>query len=374
MKTQKKDLSQFSTNYNFYPETRLLITIKSFDLKAIRERYLKNRNKKSNRTGSVNRRETAIGGIAEVTLHQGKLKNLQILTRLPEPRGIDSVPGLTAFSSENKVYLLSNDQIETIENPWFSYIHTTDIEKPGGNHLLVSSSGFDCIFEYDVEKKNKTFEWFAWENGFNQGMDPKTGDNLFLTRNKGEAQQYKKEGNKYIYIQDPANQVLPTAQRAAFINSVVYDPTDPNAIIATFFHEGAVYKIDRQSGQAKKLLDGLINPHGGMKLTDGPLMGTSTKGGEVVLQDTKGQTRYDFSDIPGKPEFLSDFEWIQNSIVTREGNILAVDSNRNAFVIFHPEKEWIDFIPYDANWAIQDLVPSGLAKSEKKQMMGLTDQ
>ena len=374
MNTYKKDLSQFSTNHNFYPETRLLITIKSFDLKAIRERYLKNRNKKSNRTGSVNRRETAIGGIAEVTLHQGKLKDLQILTRLPEPRGIDSVGGLTAFSSENKVYLLSNDQIETIENPWFSYIHTTDIEKSGGNRLLVSSSGFDCIFEYDVEKKNKTYEWFAWENGFNQGKDPKTGDNLFLTRKKGEAKQYEKEGNKYIYINDPGSQVLPTAQRAAFINSVVYDPGDPQNIIATFFHEGAVYKIDRKSGQATKLLDGLINPHGGMKLDDGRVMGTSTKGGEVVLQDTPGQIRYDFSNIPGKPEFLSDFEWIQNSIVTKEGNILAVDSNRNAFVIFHPEKEWIGFIPYDQNWAIQDLVPSRLAENQKKHMMGLTDQ
>jgi len=371
MNTRKKDLLQFSTNHNFYPETRLLITIKSFNLKAIRERYLKNRNKKSNRTGSVNRRETAIGGIAEVTLHQGKLKDLQILTRLPEPRGIDSVKGLTAFSSENKVYLLSNDQIGTIENPWFSYIHTTDIERPGGKNLLVSSSGFDCIFEYRVPEKHQTFEWFAWENGFNQGMDPKTGEKLYLTRKKEEAQQYEKEGTKHIYINDPANQVLPTAQRAAFINSVVYDPADPNSIIATFFHEGAVYKIDRKSGQAKKLLDGLINPHGGMKLDDGRIMGTSTKGGEVVLQDTKGQTRYDFSNIPGKPEFLSDFEWIQNSIITKEGNILAVDSNRNAFVIFHPEKEWIDFIPYDQNWAIQDLVPAALNEKQKRLIKSL---
>jgi len=371
MSIQKKDLSQFSTNHDFYPETRLLVTIKSFDLKAIRERYLKNRNKKSNRTGSVNRRETAIGGIAEVTLHQGKLKNLQILTRLPEPRGIDSVRGLTAFSSENKVYLLSNDQIKTIENPWFSYIHTTDIQRSGGNRLLVSSSGFDCIFEYDVEEKNKTFEWFAWENGFDHGMDPETGENLYLTRSGEKAKEYEKQSKRYIHIEDPENQTLPTAKRAAFINSVVYDPTDANGIIATFFHEGAVYKIDRKTSQAKKLLDGLINPHGGMKLDDGRIMGTSTKGGEVVLQSAQAQTRYDFSNIPGKPEFLSDFEWIQNSIYTKEGDILSIDSNRNCFVIFNPDSGYIDFIPYNENWAVQDLIESSASPSERKTLAGL---
>ncbi|MFW5916406.1 MAG: hypothetical protein ACOCTM_02930 [Bacteroidota bacterium] len=356
MKTNSVDLSAYKKKHSFYPEIRLLITIKSFNLQAIRERYLKSRNKKSKRTGSVNRRETAIGGLAEITLKKGEISHQKIVAKLPEPRGIDSQEDITAFSSENKVHVLYKDHLKTLTNPWFSYIHTVDIDRKEKQKILISSSGFDCIFEYSIISQQKTHEWFAWENGFDHGIDPENGEKLYLTRNKETAAEYEREGKHYILIDDPVNQVLPTAKRAAFIKSVVYDPLDRENIIATFFHEGAVYQIKRNSGKTEKILDGLVNPHGGMKLKSGSIMGTSTKGGEVVIREKEIQYHYDFSRIPGKPDFLSDFEWIQNSIVTREGNILAIDSNRNSFVIFNPEKKLIDFIPYDENWAVQDVI------------------
>ena len=356
MTINRIDLSKYQKNKSFYPELRLLVTIKSFDLKAIRERYLKSRNKKSNRTGSISRRETAIGGLALLTIEKGKLTNQEILTKVPEPRGIDSYGDIITFSSENKVHILHKDQLKTLTNPWFSYIHTVDIERSSEDKLLISSSGFDCIFEYDIHNKQCIYEWFAWENGFDHGIDPETGKRLYLTRNQDVASKYETEGKNYLLIDDPANQVLPTAKRAAFINSVVYDLAEKNHFIATFFHEGAVYQIDRNSGQSEKILEGLVNPHGGMKLQSGKIMGTSTKGGEVVINTNNTQYRYDFSNVPGKPEFLSDFEWIQNSIITKQGNIISIDSNRNSFVIFNTEKNLIDFIPYDENWAVQDII------------------
>ena len=50
MNINRIDLSKFKVDHHFYPQLELLVTIKSFDLKAVRERYLKNRDKKSNRS------------------------------------------------------------------------------------------------------------------------------------------------------------------------------------------------------------------------------------------------------------------------------------------------------------------------------------
>jgi hypothetical protein len=372
MSTRQINLSTFQASHSFYKELTLLVTIKSFDLKAIRERYLKNKNKPSNRTGSVNRRKTAIGGVAYIKISKGKIQAVDILTQLPEPRGIDSKQNLTAFSSENKVHVidLPNHRLKTITNPWFSYIHTVDINPDTMDHLLVSSSGFDSIFEYAIGDEKQTYEWFAWENGFDRAVDPETGKNFYLTRNPNKANQLEQEGKSYLLINDPTRQILPTAKRAAFINSVVYDPLDKDSIIATFFHEGAVYQISRSHGHAKRILTGLVNPHGGYKLTEDEIMGTSTKEGKVIKTKGSRQYHYDFSAIPGKPEFLSDFEWIQNSIYTGEGNILSIDSNRNCFVIFNPESGNIDFIPYDENWAVQDIVESSVNPQELKKLAG----
>ena len=372
MSMEQIDLSKYKKDHKFYPEFKLLVTIKSFDLQAIRERYLKNKNKKSNRTGSVSRRETAIGGIAELTIKEGDIKSLEILTKLPEPRGVDSFENIAAFSSENKVHVLYGEKLKTITNRWFSYIHTVDINRKHKNTLLVSSSGFDCIFEYSLSEKEKTFEWFAWENGFDHGLDPETGEKLFLTRKKEVAEKYQAEGKKHLHISDPKNQKLPTAKRAAFINSVVYDPTHEKNIIATFFHEGAVYEINRETGAATKVLDGLKNPHGGMKLKENHYTGTSTTGGEIISGTIENQKRYNFKNLEGKPDFLEEMEWVQNTKVVGK-NFIAIDSNRNSFMIINPEKKLISPVKFNPNWAIQDLVVSHLNENQKYIIRNLED-
>ena len=96
------------------------------------------------------------------------------------------------------------------------------------------------------------------------------------------------------------------------------------------------------------------SPHGGARYSS-DFMAANTKGGEVVLGNLWNQDRYTFSSLTGKPDMLSDFEWIQNSIQV-DGNIISIDSNRNSFVIIQPENEQIDFVPFDNNWAVQDLI------------------
>ena len=46
-------------------------------------------------------------------------------------------------------------------------------------------------------------------------------------------------------------------------------------------------------------------------------------------------------------------EWLQNSKIN--DFIVTIDSDRTSFVIFH-RKQLYDIIPYNDNWAVQDLV------------------
>ncbi|MGM0647995.1 MAG: hypothetical protein ACQESZ_06370 [Bacteroidota bacterium] len=364
-------LSKFQINHDFYPRLTLLVTIKSFDLQAIRKRYLKTRDKTSQRTGSADRREVTLGGVAAITFEKGRIINAEVLTRLKEPRGIDMKGDILALSSENKVYLVK-DRVEVIEDSWFSYIHTVDIHPHNFSRLLVSSSGFDAFFEYDMDTKEQTFEWFAWENGFDHGYDPQTGEKVFLTRWPEKAQALRGGGKPVMLINDPANQVLPTARRAAFINSVVYDQKSPDRIIATLFHEGAVYSIDKHSSAKERILDDMLSPHGGARWSE-HYMATNTKGGQVVIGSNQHQNRYDFSQLKGKPRELADFEWIQNAVNIGDV-IVAIDSNRNAFVVFQPHSKQLDFIPFDANWAVQDLIHGNLSVHQKQLLEEISEK
>jgi hypothetical protein len=342
------DLNTFKRDHTFYGELHLMATVKNFDLQAIRKRYLESKKNKSALTGSVERRPPAMGGLVACRLDKGQLLDYKVLSAMKEPRGIASSKGQLAYSSENVVHLIKDGQKKDINDPWFSYIHTVDFSKDG-KRILVSSSGFDVIFECDVETGHRTYEWWAWENGFDKGKDPKTGEATRLSRVDLAAT------GPMMVISDPTRDVLPTAMRAAFINSVEYDKENEQKMIATFFHEGAVYRIDRGTGHASKVISNLKNPHGGMNVDNG-YMATSTRGGEVVLKQVEAETRYLFQDLPNKPKGLEKEEWLQNSKRLDDGSILTIDSNRTAFIIFHPQKELLDIIPYPDNLALQDLI------------------
>lgn len=347
------DISTFRKSSDFYSAGAFLVTVKSFDLKKIRERYLKSRQRKNGRIGSVERREITRGGLVYVEIEKGYISNYEILSFLNEPRGIDVAGDRIAISTENIVRIIRKESIERIDDPWFSYIHTVQFNhRHGADRILISSSGYDCIFEYDLDTFKKSWEWFAWENGFKKGFNPVTGQSVFLTRSKEEASYFRVTGKDHIYINDPANQTLPTAQRAAFINSVEYDRQKKDHLLATFFHEGALYSIDMASGNSMRLLEGMKSPHGGKNYRD-MYMATSTATGELLFSNGD---KINFSGLEGKPDELGELEWLQNSALFRDG-IITIDSNRNSFILFDPDKKIYDMIPFDPNWAIQDIAP-----------------
>ena len=106
------DVSNYQRDSSFYGQVDLLLTVKSFDLQAIRKRYLES--KKNKRSGSTQRRKPALGGVVSLSLNKGKLLNDEVLSQLKEPRGIDFLNNKLAISSEEKVFVLT-DEVQTLE-------------------------------------------------------------------------------------------------------------------------------------------------------------------------------------------------------------------------------------------------------------------
>lgn len=368
---QTIDISQFHKDDSFYPHLDLVITVKSFDLQAIRRRYIASRKNKSGKAGSVERRKVSTGGVVSLSLEKGNLINPEVLLRTKEPRGIDVQDNKLAVATEDIVYVHDGKSDYVLTHPWFSYIHTVRFSPHDPNRILVVSSGLDMLLEVDFKTKEIEFEWLAWENNWDTAHDPKSNEEIKLTRSPEMAKKYEEEGINFKLINNPRGQVLPTAMRAAFINSVAYDPNDEDILYATFFHEGAVFKLDQKTGLTEKVLGDLQNPHGGFPLATS-IFATSTSSGEVVIKGNNGTIqRIDFSQLPGKAEGLGKLEWLQNSIAIDENRFLTIDSNRNQFIVFDIVAEKYDAIPYDDDWAIQDIVVHSLTRKEKNWLSSI---
>jgi len=347
MKKYIFDIAEFETDKSVFDRFELFIAVKSFDLQAIRKRYLASR--KRSITGSVERRQPAQGGLVKMIIENGKIIESAIIARLTEPRGIDFQNNISAVSSENKIFVfnqLSNKPV-IIENDWLSYIHTVRFNRDSSN-ILVSSSGLDSIFEFEIKTGKKLWEWFAWENGFNRGENPESGEKHILTRFPLEQALYKNE--KVILINDPKNQILPTALRAAFINSAEYVSSD--SIFATLFHHGLVIQISKKYVEYKIIFDQLSKPHGGMIFGKNQIV-TDTGGGRVIIKNNKEIAEYHFHNLPGKPAEVSSLEWLQFSR-TDANTIITIDSNRSELIFVDTKYQKRMHVPFNSNWALQE--------------------
>lgn len=358
MKHREFNIIDWERKSDFYPETEIAVSIKSFDLSAIRKRYLAAKSNASGKGGSVERRAVSYGGVARLKITKGVLENLKVIDQLKEPRGLSSGDDRIAFSLENRVIIIDQEGVHSFSDPWFSYIHTVAFHPYEKDIVLVSSSGFDALFEYHYPSGKKVWEWFAWEHGLNKahGSD---GEDIYLSRKAVEQLKLEREGKKVLLIEDPLKDHLPTAQRAAFINTASYD--SEGNVLATLFHEGSVRKINRESGLSQVVLQGLKNPHGGFLISEGRIMATNTGKGQLWIAEEEEIQMYIGKELPGRAPEMLGADWWQNAVAWNE-LYLVIDSNRNALLVLDPEKKYYDLLPYDANWAVQDLIILGGAE------------
>lgn len=367
MEHKKINILDFEWDAAHFKSFEMLLTIKSFDLQAIRKRYIASKKNRSGKAGSVERRPVSIGGIVYAELNPSGTSSFKEMTRMKEPRGIDAMDHKLAVAAEDQVYIFDQGASYQLSHPWFSYIHTVKFSPFDPHKVLIASSGLDIIFEIDYMTKEVSFEWLAWEHGYAVAHDPKTKEEVFLTRDPLKFEDYMQKGHSAKLIDHPEGKVLPTAMRAAFINSIAYDPQNPDVILATFFHEGKVMEINRQNGMSSEVVTGLKNPHGGVKF-DESYFATSTASGALIFQNQKERTAYDFQSLSGKPEALGALEWLQNSmpVPTQDHTFITIDSNRNQFILVDIHAKKRAHIDYHLDWAVQDMVTAALSAEERK--------
>ena len=358
------DLDCFTEDKKCWGTIELLVAVKSFNLHAIRKRYLSSQ--KRSKTGSVERREPALGGIVYLKIEQGEIVEEKILAKLTEPRGIDFKNGLLALSSENQIFIfdLNKNKIEAIEDNWLSYIHTVKFNTQS-NKILVSSSGVDTIMEFDLQTKKKIWQWLAWEEGYNKGINPKTKTEHILTNSIQKAKQLAASKTNFILITDPQKENLPTALRAAFINSAEY--YSDNEILITLFHEGVVKMINRKTKKLETIITGLKKPHGGMKFRNKFLV-TDTANGKILIKDGVDEYGFNFNNLKGKDENMKHLEWLQTSHYN-DDSIITVDSNRMNFTFFNHVSRKKTHVAFNKSWAVQDFVILPASQIESLQVI-----
>ncbi len=216
--------------------------------------------------------------------------------------------GMIYKKEDKSLYVGSNKQVRKIKNrktvsilknKLFNDIHGL-AESSDGN-ILVVSTGVDGILEINPSNSTQTlWDWLATENGYDKNS-------------KGEKRKIDRDLD-YQQIRTS------TPEHTTHINCCI--KKDNNKILATLFHQGKLVEIDKKTKTSKVLLDGLKCPHFIRERNDGYIL-SDTLNNRVLLLDTNFKI---------KKIIEKDYNWIQDTIVLGNGNLLLGDSNNTRIV------------------------------------------
>jgi hypothetical protein len=194
--------------------------------------------------------------------------------------------------TEHCVYLLrGRERVAALTHPWFNYIHSVDVTPQGT--FLLASAGSDLVVEV-TDAGQVVWEWFGPEHGYDRRPD---GTPVFFDR-------------KADYRTMPRS----TAEQATHVNSVIRWSGD--TVLATLFHQGQLIAIDRPTGRATVILEGLSKPHG-IHRRDGGFILSDTLGHRIILLDER---------LNGYTEIPYGAQWLQDAIPTRAGTYLTLEN------------------------------------------------
>ncbi|MDA8109537.1 MAG: hypothetical protein M0015_13030 [Betaproteobacteria bacterium] len=348
------DVSRLASDRQAYAGP-LHMVVKSLDQVERRARLVEA--KQRGRIGRIAERPIATGlwaRVASLGDHRIDRSTAQV-TEFREPRGLVQIaPDRYLLAEVSSVLLVdAGARVERrYAHPFFAFLHSLSFDSENGRFLVVSS-GYDCLIEMDLEGR-VSWEWFAWEHGFNPSLD-----GVYLCRSEALAQRCEREGKKAVLV-EPAKLGelgLMTSQRSNHPNSACYHPSDRNRVLATLGHSGEVIEIDRPSGRARTVISGLeAMPHGIQPCGPGWLV-TNTLHGEFWLLDGafNVQTRVVTRNLPGKPEEMAQHEWLQAAYPVRGGVFVAADANRGLIAIDLNAGSW-QIHAVDESWCVHHLV------------------
>jgi hypothetical protein len=218
--------------------------------------------------------------------------------------------------------------LKRISHPYLNDLHSLVRTRRG---VLVTSSGNDAIFEFDLDG-NLLWEWWATEHGYTVSPSGKE-------RTSGRGQEHR-------------DQYYHTRYHATHVNTAVMRDQSDRYVLALLFHQGQLIQIDRSlpgaEQHAEVLLEGLARPHI-LEKFDGGWLSCNSLGKELLILDNHLQIA---TRIP------YDGGWIQACTRLSNGHILLNDVDMNRLVEFAGVAPFgiIGTTPYDINWRMGELV------------------
>jgi hypothetical protein len=274
-----------------------------------------------------------------------------------EPYGVGASRDKMALATAKSVQLINMDTGEArlCQNPWLNQGHTVEFSADG-KKLLVGSSGFDAVFEFDTASGEVVWQWFAWDHGFDRS---KLGH--YVVRSEARRKPLADMGHEVLLVEDPEKYPfgIPTRQKPAHLNSACYD--SHGKILVTLFHQGAGYVIDRNTGEAKEVISGLSNPHKLSKRKCGGYFISDTKGGKIVFLDEKYCREYEvtLADAPGVARDPHLSEFLQNTTELQQNLFACVDIHRSSLWLIDVKLRRYRGIKFPIEWSVHDVASVG---------------
>lgn len=208
--------------------------------------------------------------------------------------------------------------VRTLNNNYFNCIHFLS-QSYDKRYLWVVATGIDAVIKVDIDNPNKVLaSWFATESGYPISAN---GSPRFIDKN----------------INHQGIDDYSTPEHTTHINSVL--EYKPNKLLGVLFHQGELVEIDIKSGKTKTILSGLKQPHAIRKASFGYII-SDTNGGRIIKLNS-------FLQVIG--EINGNFNWIQDAIELRNGNIAVADANNGRIVIVNSKGRIIDEYIYGEN-------------------------
>lgn len=270
-----------------------------------------------------------------------------------EPYCVDIFGKLIALCGGNYVEIVDMESgvKRSLQHPWLRQAHSVQFSGDGCR-LLVSSSGFDAIFEFDVATGQTCWEWFAWDNGF---AESRLGDYYVRTREQGEA--LAAQGHKVVVVDDPSQHELgiPTRFCPVHINGAFYD-RDEN-VLMTMFQQGAAIHVDKATNKATNIASGLVNPHKFHPRNGGGYYVADTRRGELQLLDDGFQVerRISLGTAPGEVRSASLTEFLQSVSELDDGLFACVDIHRSTLWLIDVNARRYRGVRFPREWSVHDV-------------------
>ncbi len=274
----------------------------------------------------------------------------------PEPRNIAKIGNSVVITAGDALHIFTTGLSgrDIVKNPYFGCLHSAKANKDS-TKMVVCSTGFDSILEFDNRTRQELWRWTAWDHGYNLGAN-----GSFVTEDKNLATAIRDEGKSVLLLDESVKRPgygIPTAYRTTHVNEVTYD-YDENFLLATFFHTGEIVRIQKETGISEILMSGMSHPHAIEKYKGGYIVTDTSHGLWYQLdQNFRIMVRVDFRGFPGKEKNMENIEWIQSVMPLTQELFVAVDANRQSLWIFDPVQKQYNRIKTKPEWAVQVVLP-----------------